>query len=53
MIFLVPSLNYDYSQHYNNIKLRLGANNQISFDIKITIRGDGSANLSPYYFILT
>lgn len=51
--FSVPSLNYDYSQHYNNIKLRLGANNQISFDIKITIRGDGSANLSPYYFILS
>ncbi|MDI6832526.1 MAG: hypothetical protein QMD02_01585 [Bacteroidales bacterium] len=51
--FSVPSFNYDYSQHYDNIKLRLGANNQISFDIKITIHGDGSANLSPYYFILS
>lgn len=51
--FSVPSLSYDYSKHYNNIKLRLGANNQLSFDIKINIHGDGSANLSPYYFILS
>jgi hypothetical protein len=51
--FSVPSLDYDYNKHYNNIKLRLGANNQLSFDIKITIHGNGSANLSPYYFILS
>ncbi len=51
--FSVPSLNYNYSKHYNNIKLRLGANNQLSFDIKITIHGDGSTNQSPYFFILS
>jgi hypothetical protein len=51
--FAVPSLNYNYSKHYNNIKLRLGANNQLSFDIKITIHGDGSTNQSPYFFILS
>jgi len=51
--FSVTSSDYDYSKHYDNIKLRLGANNQISFDIKITIHGDGSPNQSPYNFSLS